>query len=45
MLERLHLRLDAAGRIDTELWCVDATQIRASSSAAGAAGGKRARRA
>ncbi len=45
MLERLHLRLDAAGRIEVELWCVDATQIRASRSAAGASGGKRARRA
>ena len=43
MLERLHLRLDAAGRIDVELWCIDATQIRASRAAAGAArlaGGK-----
>jgi len=36
MLERLHLRLDAEGRIDVELWCIDATQIRASRAAAGA---------
>lgn len=36
MLERLHLTLNAAGRIDVELWCVDATQIRASRAAAGA---------
>lgn len=36
MLERLHLRLDAAGRIDVELWCIDATQIRAGRAAAGA---------
>lgn len=36
MLERLHLQLDADGRIDVELWCIDATQIRASRAAAGA---------
>ena len=36
MLERLHLALDADGRIDVELWCIDATQIRASRAAAGA---------
>ena len=41
MLERLHLRLDETGRIDIDLWCVDATQIRASRAAAGAAGKKR----
>lgn len=40
MLERLHLRLDETGRIDIDLWCVDATQIRASRAAAGAAGKK-----
>jgi transposase len=48
MLARLHLALDAAGRIDVELWCIDATQIRASRAAAGArrtAGKKRPRRA
>jgi transposase len=37
MLARLHLRLDAQGRIDLDLWCIDATQIRASRAAAGAA--------
>lgn len=36
MLERLHLALDADGRIDVALWCIDATQIRASRAAAGA---------
>lgn len=36
MLERLHLTLDAEGRIDVDLWCLDATQIRASRAAAGA---------
>ena len=36
MLERLHLALDAEGRLDAELWCIDATQIRASRAAAGA---------
>ena len=36
MLERLQLRLDAEGRIDVDLWCIDATQIRASRAAAGA---------
>lgn len=48
MLERLHLTLDAAGRVDLDLWCIDATQIRASRAAAGArraAGKKRGRRA
>jgi transposase len=40
MLERLYLRLDEHGRIDVELWCIDATQIRASRAAAGAVGGK-----
>lgn len=36
ILERLHLRLDEAGRLDHDLWCVDATSIRASRAAAGA---------
>ena len=40
ILERLQLRLDAEGRIDLDLWCIDATQIRASRAAAGAAGKK-----
>ena len=37
ILERLHLRLNQEGRLDMVLWCVDATSIRASRSAAGAA--------
>jgi transposase len=36
ILQRLHLRLDQRGRLDHDLWCVDATSIRASRSAAGA---------
>ena len=40
ILERLHLKLDEGGRIDHELWCIDATQVRASRSAAGARGKK-----
>ena len=40
ILERLHLKLDAEGRIDLDLWCIDATQIRASRAAAGAVGKK-----
>jgi transposase len=39
ILERLHRTLDERGRIDLDLWCVDATCIRASRSAAGALGG------
>lgn len=42
ILERLQVRLDAEGRIDPELWCVDSTHVRASRSAAGA--GKRGAR-
>jgi transposase len=48
MRERLQLQLDAEGRIDVDLWCIDATQIRASRAAAGArrtAGKTRLRRA
>jgi transposase len=45
ILQRLHLRLDEAGRIDHDLWCVDATSIRASRASAGAVGGKRQGRA
>ena len=41
ILERLHLCLNAEGRLDMALWCVDATSIRASRSAAGAARGKK----
>jgi transposase len=45
LLERLHLRLNGRGLIDTDLWCVDATSIRASRSAAGGKkGGGRAGR-
>jgi transposase len=40
ILERLHLKLDEEGRIDHEFWCIDATQVRASRSAAGARGEK-----
>ena len=42
ILERRHMRLDEAGRIDPDLWCIDATSIRASRAAAGAvSGGKK----
>jgi transposase len=40
VLDRLHARLNDRGLIDTDLWCVDATNIRASRSAAGARGEK-----
>lgn len=40
ILERLQLKLDAKGHIDTDLWCIDATHVRASRSAAGALGKK-----
>lgn len=36
ILEALQIRLDAQGRIDWDLWCVDGTNIRASRAAAGA---------
>jgi transposase len=45
ILARLHTRLNDRGLIDTDLWCVDATSIRASRSAAGAGGKKGSRRA
>lgn len=35
ILHRLHVRLDEAGRIDWDLWCVDGSHVRASRSAAG----------
>ena len=41
LLERLHLRLNEEGRLDFALWSIDATSIRASRSAAGAARGKK----
>lgn len=36
ILERLHLELNERGLIDNDLWCVDATSIRAGRAAAGA---------
>ena len=42
VLDRLRLRLDEAGLIDPDTWCVDGTSIRAGRPAAG--GGKRGRR-
>ena len=39
VLERLQIRLDAEGKIDWDLWCVDGSSIRASRAAAG--GGKK----
>jgi transposase len=38
ILERLHRGLDKRGKLDHDLWCVDATSIRASRAAAGAGG-------
>lgn len=40
ILERLHLKLDEQGRIDHQVWHIDATMVRASRSAAGARGEK-----
>src|SRR5689334_24630115 len=45
ILERLHLKLNERGKIDTDLWCIDATIIRASRAAAGGGGEKGRRRA
>ena len=39
VLERLQIRLNAEGKIDWDLWCVDGSAIRASRAAAG--GGKK----
>jgi len=36
LLERLHIPLDAQGKIDRDLWCVDGSSIGASRAAAGA---------
>src|SRR5262249_26206299 len=36
ILEALQLRLDEAGLIDFDLWCVDGSSVRASRAAAGA---------
>ena len=38
ILKRLHLKLDEDRRLDLDLWCIDATQIRANRAAAGARG-------
>ena len=40
ILQRLHRKLDERGRIDDDLRLIDATNIRASRSAAGGRGGK-----
>ena len=36
ILEALHIRLDAEGAIDRDLWCIDGSSVRASRAAAGA---------
>ena len=36
ILDALHVRLDRAGKIDWDLWCIDGTSVRGSRSAAGA---------
>ena len=36
VLERLQIRLDAEGRIDWDLWCIDGSNVRAHVAAAGA---------
>jgi len=41
ILERLQLKLDEQGLIDSSLWCIDATLVRASRSAAGGSHGKK----
>jgi len=43
ILQRLQMRLDADGRIDWDLWCIDGTNVRASRSAAGAGETKKPR--
>ena len=37
ILERLQLRLNEAGLIDPDLWCIDGSNVRAARAAAGAA--------
>ncbi len=37
ILEALHIRLDADGEIDWDLWCIDGSSVRATRAAAGAA--------
>lgn len=44
IVERLQLRLNEAGLIDPDLFCIDGTSVRASRAAAGAAGEKSAAR-
>jgi transposase len=39
LLEALHVRLDAAGKVDWDLFCIDGSSIRASRAAAGASPG------
>jgi len=36
ILERLRMRLDRAGKIDWDLWCIDGSNVRAARCAAGA---------
>lgn len=36
ILEALHIRLDADGTVDWDLWCIDGSSVRASRAAAGA---------
>ena len=36
VLERLQIRLDAEGRIDWDLWCIDGSNVQAHVAAAGA---------
>ena len=36
ILEALQIRLDRAGRVDWDLWCIDGSSVRASRAAAGA---------
>jgi hypothetical protein len=36
ILEALHIRLDADGEIDWDLWCIDGSSVRATRAAAGA---------
>jgi len=44
ILQRLQLRLNEAGLIDPDLWCIDGTNVRAARAAAGASKKKSAAR-
>jgi transposase len=44
IIERLQLRLNEAGLIDPDLWCIDGSNVRAARAAAGAAKKKSAAR-